>query len=113
MTGQTDWNDLHCSAGLDEVKRQFHAAMDSANDALQRKHHQGEIPADELPPMEAYTPDEAAPRDGSWVARLVRYLYEVPAGLDARLTPWAEGWEENIRRKYAHYLALAQELYDT
>jgi hypothetical protein len=48
-----------------------------------------------------------------WVARLVRYLYEVPAGLDARLTPWAEGWEENLRRKYAHYLAWAKELYDT
>jgi thiamine kinase-like enzyme len=46
-----------------------------------------------------------------WLARLARYLYEVPAGLDARLTPWAEGWEENMRLKYAHYLALAERLY--
>jgi thiamine kinase-like enzyme len=47
-----------------------------------------------------------------WAARLVRYLYEVPAGLDTRLTPWPEGWEENLRVKYAHYLALAKRLYE-
>ena len=46
-----------------------------------------------------------------WAARLVRYLYEVPAGLDRRLAPWPEDWEENVRLKYAHYLALAEQLY--
>jgi hypothetical protein len=47
-----------------------------------------------------------------WLVRLARYLYEIPAGLDTRLAPWPEGWEENVRSKYAHYLALAERLYD-
>ena len=46
-----------------------------------------------------------------WVARLVRYLVEVPAGLDARLAGRAEDWEENIRRKYAHYVGLGEEVW--
>jgi aminoglycoside phosphotransferase (APT) family kinase protein len=48
-----------------------------------------------------------------WAARMARYLYEVPAGLDPRLAPWPEDWEENCRAKYAHYVALAERLYDT
>jgi aminoglycoside phosphotransferase (APT) family kinase protein len=46
-----------------------------------------------------------------WAARLARYLYEVPAGLDTRLVAWPEGWEVALGSKYAHYLALAERLY--
>jgi aminoglycoside phosphotransferase (APT) family kinase protein len=48
-----------------------------------------------------------------WAARMARYLYEIPAGLDPRLAPWPEDWEENCKQKYAHYVALAERLYDT
>jgi hypothetical protein len=43
-----------------------------------------------------------------WVVRLARYLYEIPAGLDQRLVPWPEDWEEGMRKKYDHYLGLAE-----
>jgi len=42
-----------------------------------------------------------------WVARLARYLYEVPRGGDQRLVTRPAGWQEDIRTKYEHYLALA------
>jgi aminoglycoside phosphotransferase (APT) family kinase protein len=42
-----------------------------------------------------------------WVARVARYLYEIPAGLDQRLVPWPEDWEANMNTKYEHYLGLA------
>jgi len=42
-----------------------------------------------------------------WVARVARYLYEIPAGLDRRLVPWPEDWEANMHGKYEHYLGLA------
>ncbi len=43
-----------------------------------------------------------------WVARLARYLYEVPRGLDERLVPWPQGWQADLQAKYEHYLARAQ-----
>jgi aminoglycoside phosphotransferase (APT) family kinase protein len=42
-----------------------------------------------------------------WVARVARYLHEIPAGLDQRLVPWPEDWEANMHSKYEHYLGLA------
>jgi aminoglycoside phosphotransferase (APT) family kinase protein len=46
-----------------------------------------------------------------WVARVARYLYEVPRGLDQRLVDRPEGWETDMKAKYAHYLDLAEGLY--
>jgi len=46
-----------------------------------------------------------------WVARLARYLYEIPRGLDQRLVDWPAGWQADIEAKYAHYLGLAERLY--
>ncbi len=46
-----------------------------------------------------------------WVARLARYLYEVPRGLDQRLVEWPEDWQDGLLAKYEHYLALAEGLY--
>jgi aminoglycoside phosphotransferase (APT) family kinase protein len=43
-----------------------------------------------------------------WAVRIARYRYEIPAGLDRRLAPWPEDWEENMREKYDHYLGLAE-----
>jgi aminoglycoside phosphotransferase (APT) family kinase protein len=43
-----------------------------------------------------------------WVARLARYLYELPRGRDRRLAAWPDGWQADIERKYGHYLALAE-----
>jgi hypothetical protein len=43
-----------------------------------------------------------------WVVRLVRYLYEVPRGLDDRLVPWPDGWQTDLQAKYEHYLVRAQ-----
>ena len=45
-----------------------------------------------------------------WVARLARYLYEVPRGLDQRLVAWPDGWQHDMRTKYEHYLGLAEAL---
>jgi thiamine kinase-like enzyme len=42
-----------------------------------------------------------------WAVRIARYLYEIPAGLDRRLVPWPEDWEEGMSAKYDHYLQLA------
>jgi aminoglycoside phosphotransferase (APT) family kinase protein len=44
-----------------------------------------------------------------WVARLARYLYELPRGRDRRLADWPDGWQADIERKYAHYLALVED----
>jgi thiamine kinase-like enzyme len=46
-----------------------------------------------------------------WAARLARYLYELPRGLDQRLAAWSPGWQSDIRAKYEHYLHLAESLY--
>jgi aminoglycoside phosphotransferase (APT) family kinase protein len=43
-----------------------------------------------------------------WVARLARYLYELPRGRDQRLATWPAGWQADIEAKYNHYLALAE-----
>jgi thiamine kinase-like enzyme len=43
-----------------------------------------------------------------WVARMARYLYEIPAGLDQRLVPWPEDWKANMQSKYDHYVRLAE-----
>lgn len=43
-----------------------------------------------------------------WAARLARYLYELPRGRDQRLADWPAGWQADVKRKYAHYLALAE-----
>lgn len=42
-----------------------------------------------------------------WVARLARYLYEVPRGLDPRLAELPADWERDRLRKYRHYRRLA------
>jgi thiamine kinase-like enzyme len=44
-----------------------------------------------------------------WVARMARYLYETPRGLDQRLVQPAPGWEAAARRKYEWYVEAAQE----
>lgn len=44
-----------------------------------------------------------------WAARIARYLYEIPAGLDPRLAEWPTGWEEDLAKKYAHYVRLAED----
>jgi aminoglycoside phosphotransferase (APT) family kinase protein len=47
-----------------------------------------------------------------WVARLARYLYEIPKGLDERLVPWSDDWQaDKLAAKYDHYLSLAETLY--
>ncbi len=46
-----------------------------------------------------------------WLARLARYLYEIPRGLDQRLANWPAGWEADIRAKYEHYLSRADKVY--
>lgn len=45
-----------------------------------------------------------------WVARFARTLYEVPRGLDQRLVKRPDHWRADVRKKYQHYLALAQSL---
>lgn len=47
-----------------------------------------------------------------WVARVARFLYEYPRGLDRRLVDRPEGWEADMRAKHAHYLRLAEGLVD-
>jgi aminoglycoside phosphotransferase (APT) family kinase protein len=48
-----------------------------------------------------------------WVARIARYLYEIPAGLDRRLVPWPEDWQDEMTVKYDHYLRLAEHCFST
>jgi aminoglycoside phosphotransferase (APT) family kinase protein len=43
-----------------------------------------------------------------WLARLARYLYEIPRGRDRRLVDWPAGWQAEFEAKYEHYVALAQ-----
>jgi aminoglycoside phosphotransferase (APT) family kinase protein len=42
-----------------------------------------------------------------WVARLARYLYEVPRGLDPRLVERSPDWEADMRTKLGRYEELA------
>jgi aminoglycoside phosphotransferase (APT) family kinase protein len=42
-----------------------------------------------------------------WVARLARYLYEIPRGMDERLATWPEDWQTDMEEKYERYLSLA------
>ena len=42
-----------------------------------------------------------------WVIRLARYLYEIPRGLDERLTKLPPNWKADREAKYERYLALA------
>lgn len=46
-----------------------------------------------------------------WVFRMLRYLYELPRGLDRRLADTPSAWQAELPDRYAHYLALAQRLY--
>ena len=48
-----------------------------------------------------------------WAARMARYLYEIPAGLDQRLVPWPEDWKESMQQKYEHYFRLAEHCLST
>jgi hypothetical protein len=45
-----------------------------------------------------------------WVARLARFLYEVPRGLDQRLVKPFTDWQTDREVKYQHYLALAWQM---
>jgi len=45
--------------------------------------------------------------DASWAARFARMLYEIPRGLDDRLTPWPDGWLQTVRRNYERHLERA------
>ncbi|MBZ0302736.1 MAG: aminoglycoside phosphotransferase family protein [Anaerolineae bacterium] len=45
-----------------------------------------------------------------WVARIARYLYEIPRGLDPRLAERPPEWEAETRLKYTHYVQLAESL---
>jgi aminoglycoside phosphotransferase (APT) family kinase protein len=45
-----------------------------------------------------------------WVARVARYLYEIPRGLDLRLAERPPYWEAEMQQKYDHYLHAAQRL---
>jgi thiamine kinase-like enzyme len=47
-----------------------------------------------------------------WVARMARYLYEIPRGLDQRLVERPADWLAQAEQKYTHYLDLAQNLID-
>jgi hypothetical protein len=46
-----------------------------------------------------------------WLARLARYLYQIPLQLDERLVGWSPGWQEDLQAKYDHYLALAESVF--
>ncbi|MDP9315599.1 MAG: aminoglycoside phosphotransferase family protein [Chloroflexota bacterium] len=43
-----------------------------------------------------------------WAVRFARMLYEVPQGLDQRLVPRPQNWEQDIRAKYDEYLTRAE-----
>ena len=45
-----------------------------------------------------------------WVARMARFLYEIPRGLDQRLVERPPEWQAEAQQKYDHYLKLAQSL---
>ncbi|MAS35889.1 MAG: hypothetical protein CL610_17910 [Anaerolineaceae bacterium] len=45
-----------------------------------------------------------------WVARLARYLYEIPNGLDQRLIERPADWQQSTQMKFEHYVRLAQRL---
>jgi aminoglycoside phosphotransferase (APT) family kinase protein len=47
-----------------------------------------------------------------WVARLARYLYEIPRGLDRRLVGPPPGFPADVEIKYARYLRLATRVLD-
>jgi thiamine kinase-like enzyme len=47
-----------------------------------------------------------------WVIRFAQYLYEIPRGLDPRLAERAADWQADTQRKYAHYAALADRLFN-
>lgn len=46
-----------------------------------------------------------------WVARIARYLYEIPRGLDERLVSRPPGWQADMQAKYRHYLRWAEAMY--
>ena len=46
-----------------------------------------------------------------WVARLARYLYEVPRRLDERLVARPADWRVDVQVKYEHYIGLADSLF--
>ena len=46
-----------------------------------------------------------------WVARIARYLYEVPRGLDERLVARPTDWQADVQAKYERYLDRAETLY--
>ncbi len=48
-----------------------------------------------------------------WVFRILRYLHEIPQGLDRRLVSPPDNRLADLTARYAHYLALAQTLCDT
>jgi aminoglycoside phosphotransferase (APT) family kinase protein len=43
-----------------------------------------------------------------WVARLARYLYEIPRGRDERLVAWPEDWQVDVQAKYERFVQLAE-----
>jgi hypothetical protein len=43
-----------------------------------------------------------------WVARLARYLYETPRGLDKRLVQRPANWLAEMQAKYEYYVHLAE-----
>lgn len=45
-----------------------------------------------------------------YAARLYRYLYEMPRGLDQRLVKLPEGWQADIQAKYEAYLELSDQV---
>jgi thiamine kinase-like enzyme len=45
-----------------------------------------------------------------WVARLARYLYEIPQGLDKRLVGRPADWQADMSIKYESYLGMAEAL---
>lgn len=45
-----------------------------------------------------------------WVVRMVRFLYEVPNGLDNRLASLPADWQADAQMKYDRYLNLAESL---
>ncbi len=44
-----------------------------------------------------------------WLVRWMRYLYEVPRGLDQRLVARPDGWQARTERKYTEHLARIEE----
>jgi hypothetical protein len=49
---------------------------------------------------------------GFWAGRFGRMLYQVPRGLDDRLTPWPDDWLDVIQQRYEQYLDLAHRSLD-